>query len=211
MVGMLSASRLGAAAAESGMRLLRRGSNYGVGGWQSLRSDSWRLGCTGGTRSEQGFVIIRSNRGISRRRRDRLCLSRLNQRSLAGRRIQRAAGRAFRRRSRGKNGLLLLDLDIGNFLLDLRLEFVRRAPEFGQCLAYVAGDLRQLLGPKDDEGQEEQEDRLGKTHALHHTAGKGKAAMRRGATLSESSEHNANDVLSAGRGRQALLVIEKVA
>ncbi len=70
-----------------------------------------------------------------------------------------------------------LDLQMSDLLLDLRLEFVRGPPEFVQRFAHLAGDLRQLLGPKDDERQEEQEDRLGKTHAVHHTAGAGKAAI----------------------------------
>jgi len=66
---------------------------------------------------------------------------------------------------------------MSDLLLDLRLEFVRSPPEFVERFADHAGDLRQLLGPKDDEGQEEQEDRFGKAHALHHTAGAGKAAI----------------------------------
>src|SRR5579863_579195 len=54
---------------------------------------------------------------------------------------------------------------MSNFLFDLGLELVRGALELVERLAYLAGNLRQLLGPKDDEGQKEKEDRLGKTHA----------------------------------------------
>src|SRR3984957_1696047 len=64
-----------------------------------------------------------------------------------------------------------------DFLLDLRLEFVRRPPELVHVLPDLARDLRQLLGPKDHERQNKQEDRLGKAHASHHTAGTGQAAI----------------------------------
>ena len=66
---------------------------------------------------------------------------------------------------------------MSDLLLDLGLEFVRSPPELVHVLADLAGDLRQFLWPENDEGQKEQEDRLGKTHAVHHTAGEGKAAM----------------------------------
>ncbi len=92
-------------------------------------------------------------------------------------RITRAPGRPFRRRAGRKNRLFVLDFQVGNFLLDLRLELVRGALEFIQCLAHLPGDLRQLLGPKDDERQKEKEDRLGKTHAPSYCP-PGKAAIR---------------------------------
>ena len=80
-------------------------------------------------------------------------------------RITGAAGRPLGWLAGRKNRLLVLNFQMGNFLLDLGLEFVRGALEFIQRLAHLAGDLRQLLGPKDDEGQKEEEDRLRKTHA----------------------------------------------
>src|SRR5208283_4422224 len=92
---------------------------------------------------------------------------------------QSPAGRTLRRRSRRQDRLLFLRLYVADLMLDLRLEFVGSAAELIQRLAYLAGNLRQLLGPKDDEGQKEQEDRLGKTHGFHHTAGNGKAATHR--------------------------------
>jgi len=58
---------------------------------------------------------------------------------------------------------------VSDLLLDLRLELVGSPLEFIQILADLAGDLRQLLWPENDQGQEEQEDRLGETHAVHHT------------------------------------------
>ena len=58
---------------------------------------------------------------------------------------------------------------MSDLLLDLRLELVGSPPEFIQVLAHLAGDLRQLLWSKDDQGQEEQEDRLGKANVVHDT------------------------------------------
>jgi len=80
-------------------------------------------------------------------------------------RVSGSAARPLRRLAGRKNRLLVLHFQMGNFLLDLGLEFVRGALEFIQRLAYLAGDLRQLLGPKDNERQKEEEDRLRKTHA----------------------------------------------
>ena len=71
--------------------------------------------------------------------------------------------------TRRQNRLPLFDVEVRDLLFDLRLEFVGRTLEFVQVLAHLARDLRQLLRPKDDEGQKEQEDRLRKTHADHHT------------------------------------------
>ena len=58
---------------------------------------------------------------------------------------------------------------MSDFLLNLRLELVGSPLEFVQIFADLAGDLRQLLRPEYDQGQEEQEDRLGEAHAVHHT------------------------------------------
>ncbi len=58
---------------------------------------------------------------------------------------------------------------MSDLLLDLRLELVGGALELVEVFADLAGDLRQLLRPKDDQGQKEQEDRLGEAHAVHHT------------------------------------------
>jgi len=55
---------------------------------------------------------------------------------------------------------------MGDFLLDLRTEFIRGALELVEIFADEAGHLRQLLGPKDDEGQKEQKNGLAKTHAI---------------------------------------------
>src|ERR1700729_2678413 len=55
---------------------------------------------------------------------------------------------------------------MGDLLLDLGAEFVGCAFEFVKIFANQAGDLRQLLGPEDDEGQKEQEDSLAKTHSI---------------------------------------------
>ncbi len=52
-----------------------------------------------------------------------------------------------------------------DLLLDLGLELVGGTPEFVEGSAHLAGDLRQFLGPKNDQGQKEEEDRLRKTHA----------------------------------------------
>jgi len=79
--------------------------------------------------------------------------------------IAGSAGRSLGRMAGRKNRLLVFNFQMGNFLLDLGLEFVRGALEFIQRLAHRARDLRQLLGPKNDERQKEEKDRLGKTHA----------------------------------------------
>ena len=73
--------------------------------------------------------------------------------------------------------MLVFDFEVSDLLLDLRLEFVGGALEFVQVFANLAGDLRQLLGPKDDQGQKEQKDRLGKAHADHDTVPGEKGAM----------------------------------
>lgn len=60
--------------------------------------------------------------------------------------------------------LFLLYFQMSNLLFDLGFEFIRGATEFGEGLADVTCDLRQLLRPKDDQGENKQEDRLGETH-----------------------------------------------
>jgi len=65
--------------------------------------------------------------------------------------------------------LPVFHLEMSDLLLDLRFEFVGSPLEFVEILADLAGDFRQLLGPENHEGQKEQEDRLGKAHALHDT------------------------------------------
>ena len=77
----------------------------------------------------------------------------------------------------GQNRRVLVDLKLRDLLLDLRLEFVRGTAKFIHKFADLAGDFRQLLGPKDDEGEEEQEDRFRKTHKGHHIAPMAKAAI----------------------------------
>src|SRR5205807_1364038 len=62
---------------------------------------------------------------------------------------------------RGQDGLARdLDIETVDLRLDLRLELVGRALEFVERLADLAADLRQLLGPKNDQGQQEDEDHL---------------------------------------------------
>jgi len=48
---------------------------------------------------------------------------------------------------------------------NLRFEFVRGAAQFGEQTSGLSGDLRQLLRPENNQGQKEQEDRLGKLMA----------------------------------------------
>ena len=55
--------------------------------------------------------------------------------------------------------------EIRDFLLDLGFELVGGAAKLIQRFAHLASDLRQLLGPKDDERQKEQENRFPKAHA----------------------------------------------
>src|ERR1035438_3877278 len=53
-----------------------------------------------------------------------------------------------------------------DFGFDLLSELVGSTAEFGEQTSRLTGDLRQLLRPKDDQGEEEQKDRLGKTHGF---------------------------------------------
>src|ERR1039458_7799391 len=84
-------------------------------------------------------------------------------------RVRAQAGHAPWRRVGGKDLLNLQARDLG---FDLRLEFVGGAAQFGEKLSRLTSHLRQLLRPKKNEHQEEQEDRVGKTH--------GHIIMRRG-------------------------------
>src|SRR5277367_638263 len=49
--------------------------------------------------------------------------------------------------------------------IDLRAKLVGRPAQLGQKLSRLARNLRQLLRPKDNQGQHKQEDGLGETHA----------------------------------------------
>jgi hypothetical protein len=55
---------------------------------------------------------------------------------------------------------------VGDFGFDLRPELVRSPPEFGEELSRLTSHLRQLLRPKKNEREKEQEDSVGKTHGL---------------------------------------------
>ncbi len=72
----------------------------------------------------------------------------------------------FRRRTGRENRLRLLNLQVGDLGFDLRPEFVRGAAQFREKLSRLTSHLRQLLRPKENERQEEQEDGVGKTHGL---------------------------------------------
>src|SRR5690242_14165002 len=48
----------------------------------------------------------------------------------------------------------LLQFQLADFLMDLALKLTACPPEFGHKLANRTGDLRQLPGPKQDEGQQ---------------------------------------------------------
>ena len=58
-----------------------------------------------------------------------------------------------------------VELELRNFGLDLRLEFIGSPLEFGQGLAYLTGDAGQLLRTKKQQRQNEQNNRVGKTHS----------------------------------------------
>src|ERR1700722_824026 len=167
VMGSFSASPPMSAAPISDMRSLRGlGHSFGRCGKRRAGRGAW-LSDAG---SEKRFVLGRreSCRGFDDRSFDYRCFNRSG--------IQIAAGRALRRGTWRENRLFL-DFQMSDFLLDLRLKLVRSALKFVQILPDLARDLRQLLGPEYDKGQHEEEDRLGKAHALHHTAGAGKAAI----------------------------------
>src|SRR5579871_2981423 len=74
---------------------------------------------------------------------------------------------------------LLLDLEVRDLLFDLGLKLVGGTAKFVHEFADLAGDLRQFLRPKDNQGQEKEEDRLGKTHRDSSYFFVSKAAMLR--------------------------------
>ncbi len=78
---------------------------------------------------------------------------------------------AGRRLGGGKSLLLFLRLfpfflhfELVDLGLDLRLEFVARALEFVERFPDLAGDLRQLFGAEDQQGEDEDESGVAETH-----------------------------------------------
>src|SRR5438876_8813950 len=73
----------------------------------------------------------------------------------------------------GRENLMILDIEVRDLRFNLSLEFIRGPLEFVERPADLASDLRQLLGPEDDQGQQEDEDHLWKAqvHNFHNTAG----------------------------------------
>ena len=55
---------------------------------------------------------------------------------------------------------MLFDIQLRDFGLDLRLEFVRSPLEFIEGPADLPSDFGQLLGPEQDQGKKEEEDHL---------------------------------------------------
>src|SRR5258708_3543113 len=154
MAGRPSGSRsaCGTSAVISGMRLLRSGSRHRIFG---------RNGFCSPDAGFSGIRVMRGSFGGSSQRRRWLGLGRVHWRG-----IQAAAGRPYGSTARRKNLLRVFSLQVCDLLLDLGLELVGGTPEFVKGAPHLAGDLGQLLRPKDDEGQKEEEDRLRKTHAL---------------------------------------------
>src|SRR6266852_9078421 len=64
-------------------------------------------------------------------------------------------------------------VQLRNLRFDLRLELIGGTPELVERPPDLAPDLRQLLGPEDDQGQQEDEKHLWKAqvHGLNDTAG----------------------------------------
>src|SRR5579862_1875864 len=79
---------------------------------------------------------------------------------------------------RGQNFRLRLNfaVDVCDLGIDLGAKFVAGALEFVERLADLSSNLRQLLGPEDNEGQQEDENHLRKTevHGYIITAGRGR-------------------------------------
>ena len=71
-------------------------------------------------------------------------------------------------RSAGDRGrdAVALQLQVADLVLELRLELVAGALEFAQRLPYLPADFGQLLGPEDQQGEQENEDHLWKAE-LH--------------------------------------------
>src|SRR5258708_7764862 len=81
--------------------------------------------------------------------------------------VQTQAGYSSLRRWSGRRGRLrLCNLQMRDLSFDLRSELVRGAAQFGEKASGLTSHLRQLLWPKKNEGQEEQEDGVGKAHGL---------------------------------------------
>src|SRR2546423_3571933 len=176
MVGIASfSSSTGGTSATSGMGFLGTGGCQGIG----LSGVSGRSGVSAGVSGLGGTGLrsIGSGRGSELLIGSREGCGRFRRCGLSLWRSPASAGSAFDARIRGQNRRVLVDLKLGDLLLDLRLEFVGGTAKFVHELADLARDFRQLLGPKDDEGQEEQEDRFRKTHTGHHIAPVAKAAI----------------------------------
>ena len=62
----------------------------------------------------------------------------------------------------GRENLMILDIEMRDLRFNLGLEFIRGPFEFVERPADLASDLRQLLGPEDDQGQQEDEDHFWK-------------------------------------------------
>jgi len=94
---------------------------------------------------------------------------------MTGSRVHYGAIRSYGpgRRFRGRENPVILDIEVRDLGFNLGLEFIRGPLKFVQRPADLASDLRQLLGPEDDQGQQEDEDHLWKAqvHEIHHTAG----------------------------------------
>src|SRR6266852_4074052 len=78
--------------------------------------------------------------------------------------VQTQAGYASLRWS-GRR-LRLCNLQVRDLSFDLRSELVRGTAQLGEKTSGLTSHLRQLLWPKKNEGQEEQEDSVGKAHGL---------------------------------------------
>src|SRR5437588_7602452 len=81
--------------------------------------------------------------------------------------VQTQAGYgSLRRWSRRRGRLRRCNLQVRDLSFDLRSELVRGTAQFGEKASGLTSHLRQLLWPKKNEGQEEQEDSDGKAHGL---------------------------------------------
>src|SRR5258708_8512131 len=102
-------------------------------------------------------------------------------RRLSCRRVQTQTGYGSLRRCSGRRGRLrLCNLQGRDLSFDLRSELVRGTAQFGEKTSGLTSHLRQLLWPKKNEGQEEQEDRVWKAHSLiiSRAGDRGNAARR---------------------------------
>src|SRR5581483_6658443 len=187
MVGIASfSSSEGGASASSGMEFLRARGCHVLGRVSGLSGPGLGAVAAGG---RDGFFVGSREGGWRLRR----CILSLQH-------MRTAAGGSLDLRIARQDGGLLFDLELRNLLLDLRLEFVGGAAKFIHELAHLAGDLRQLLGPEDDQGQEEQEDRFRKTHGSHHTVPRGDGQTRAIGACTEK-ELSAGDSTSAAACR----------